>query len=135
MQTQVLKTADGFKTEVTLRSIVRAPFYKHGKEDGNILKYLAATADGSYFAFFIDLKEDEEILELILLAEKGDRVVFEFQQGEEKTLLRQRLHQPNGAPETTAPRLIFHLHRTFLKTEGVFCCHKHAVQRVACVFL
>ena len=59
MQTQVLKTADGFKTEVTLRSIVRAPFYKHGKED-------------------------EEILELILLAEKGDRVVFEFQQGEEK---------------------------------------------------
>lgn len=84
MQTQVLKTADGFKTEVTLRSIVRAPFYKHGKEDGNILKYLAATADGSYFAFFIDLKEDEEILELILLAEKGDRVVFEFQQGEEK---------------------------------------------------
>lgn len=40
MQTQVLKTADGFKTEVTLRSIVRAPFYKHGKEDGNILKYL-----------------------------------------------------------------------------------------------
>ena len=84
MQTQVLKTADGFKAEVTLRSIVRAPFYKHGKEDGNILKYLAATADGSYFAFFIDLKEDEEILELILLAEKGDRVVFEFQQGEEK---------------------------------------------------
>ena len=56
MQTQVLKTADGFKAEVTLRSIVRAPFYKHGKEDGNILKYLAATADGSYFAFFIDLK-------------------------------------------------------------------------------
>lgn len=71
MQTQVLKTADGFKAEVTLRSIVRAPFYKHGKEDGNILKYLAATADGSYFAFFIDLKEDEEILELILLAEKA----------------------------------------------------------------
>lgn len=76
MQTQVLKTADGFKAEVTLRSIVRAPFYKHGKEDGNILKYLAATADGSYFAFFIDLKEDEEILELILLAEKGDQSCF-----------------------------------------------------------
>ena len=70
MQTQVLKTADGFKTEVTLRSIVRAPFYKHGKEDGNILKYLAATADGSYFAFFIDLKEDEEILELNVATSK-----------------------------------------------------------------
>ena len=66
MQTQVLKTADGFKAEVTLRSIVRAPFYKHGKEDGNILKYLAATADGSYFAYIIDMIEDEEKLEINL---------------------------------------------------------------------
>ena len=58
--------------------------HKVESDPETILKYLAATADGSYFAFFIDLKEDEEILELILLAEKGDRVVFEFQQGEEK---------------------------------------------------
>ncbi len=59
-------------------------FTNTAKKTASILQNLAATADGSYFAFFIDLKEDEEILELILLAGKGDRVVFEFQQGEEK---------------------------------------------------